>query len=96
VPRKTARRACFRTTNITHLFSDQFRRSREHVVGATMVDAIDRATARASVIEAMQDPRALPLRYDEALLQVGVPVDSLPFAIPLARRAAAIGTSTLH
>ena len=61
-----------------------------------MVDAIDRATARASVIEAMQDPRALPLRYDEALLQVGVPVDSLPFAIPLARRAAAIGTSTLH
>jgi len=67
-----------------------------HVVGATMFDAIDRATGRASVIEAMQDPRALPLRYDEALLQLGVPVDSLPFAIPLARRVAAIGTSTLH
>src|SRR5881392_2932690 len=46
-----------------------------HVVGATMFDAIDRATGKASVIEAMQDPRALPLRYDEALLQVGVPVD---------------------
>jgi len=67
-----------------------------HVVGATMFDAIDRATGRASVIEAMQDPRALPLRYDEALLQLGVPVDSLPFAIPLARRVAAIGTSTLR
>jgi Putative zinc dependent peptidase (DUF5700) len=28
-----------------------------HVVGATMFDAIDRATGRTSVIEAMQDPR---------------------------------------
>ena len=27
---------------------------------------------------------------------LGVPVDSLPFAIPLARRLAAIGTSRLH
>ena len=40
-----------------------------------VADAIDRATGKASVIEAMQDPRVLPLRYDEALLQVGVLLD---------------------